>query len=560
MLGGAIVSSLEAVGTAGGGMVGLSGSDTAISLVDQHPGIPRAKPSKQADARLDHGRTPARSRGGLGAGGERLQGLMVDRPPHRTLSLFAPDGRAARRERVPATGSDGGSQPRERPRSVSQLLSELRVAIGRDFQRVLVEGEVQAYKIWRGRAGQRAYFDLKDAGATIQCTITSDVLARLSFQPEDGMKVLIRGNVAEHRSRLQIVVKRIKPSGEGELALAFAQLREKLEQEGLFAPERKRALPLLPRRVGIVTSTQGAALRDMIKVLRARLPGVSILVAPTLVQGADAAPRVATALRRLDEHGSCDVLIVGRGGGSLEDLWAFNTPEVVRAVAASKTPVVSGVGHETDVTLCDLVADVRAATPSHAAEHAVPVRQDLDRQLLALRRRLDDRARARVGRAELALRRASARLSDPRLLLGPADRRLRGLQTRLDDAFGDTAGGAQRRLSRLKDRLAPLSPDVAVQDRRRRVAAARARLDAQAERSHAAARRRLATLAAKLHALSPLQVLDRGYALVTRDDGALVPAARGLSAGDVVDVRFGDGRARARIEDVDVDTGEDRGD
>lgn len=484
----------------------------------------------------------------------------MDRPPHRVLSLFAerPERGEQADERPPEPRAD--APPRERPKTVSQLMGELRMAIGRDFQRVLVEGEVQQFKIWRGRAGQRAYFDLKDRGSQITCTIASDLLARLPFEIEDGMHVLIRGNVGEYRSRLQLQVKRIKPRGEGALALAFAQLKEKLAGEGLFDDERKRPLPQLPRTVGVVTSPQGAAVRDILKVLRARLPGVSVLLSPTTVQGKEAAPGVVAALERLDASGRCDVILIGRGGGSLEDLWAFNTPEVVRAIAACETPVVSAVGHETDVTLADLVADARAATPSHAAERAVPRQEDLEHKIDALRRRLEHRADARRERAELRLRRASARLSDPRVLLRPAERRLAELAGRLERAEHERVRQARERTARLGERLKEQAPSALVGERRRALQTAHASLDAALAARRAEAGKRLAQLAAQLHALSPLSVLDRGYALVTRaDDGGLVPDAGGVSQGERVDLRFRDGRARAVIESVDSDGPVDEG-
>jgi exodeoxyribonuclease VII large subunit len=476
----------------------------------------------------------------------------MDRPPHRVLSLFSREGEGKdkpRSERPPGA-------PRERPKSVSQLLGELRMAIGREFQGVLVEGEVQQFKIWRGNAGQRAYFDLKDRGSQITCTIPSDVLVRLPFDIEDGMQVLIRGNVAEYRSRLQLVVKRIKPRGEGELALAFQQLKQKLAAEGLFDDERKRPLPLLPQTVGVVTSPQGAAVKDFVKVLRARLPGVSVLLSPTTVQGRESAPNVVAALERLDNSGRCDVILIGRGGGSLEDLWAFNTPEVVRAIAACETPVVSAVGHESDVTLSDLVADVRAATPSHAAERAVPRYEDLTHRVDALARRLEHRARAHKERAELRLRRASGRLADPRVLLRPAERRLATLAGRLDAALDARTRAARDDTSALAARLREVAPAAQVAERRRALERVRADLDAAMEAQRHKAHRALASGVAKLHALSPLSVLDRGYALVTRaGDAALVADANALTTGDRVRVRFRDGAASAVIEQVDVDSG-----
>lgn len=338
------------------------------------------------------------------------------------------DGVARRKEARLHAFQDGGEEPvvvTRRPadeappaRTVSELVASVNKLLAADpgLSDVWVRGEVSGFK--RASSGHW-YFDLKDAGAVLNAAMFRGANHRVRFEPQDGMEVLVRGKVAVYpgRSSLQVVVEEMRPLGVGELALRFEQLRRRLEAEGLFDPARKRPIPPFPRRVGIVTSLQAAALRDLVRVATERHPGVRLLVCAARVQGEGAAEEVARALARLDAEGSCDVVIVGRGGGSAEDLWAFNEEVLVRAVAASRIPVVSAVGHESDVTLCDLAADLRAATPSNAAELVVPDAEAildglddletraldaLDRLVPDLERRVDELAE----RAEDALRQA----------------------------------------------------------------------------------------------------------------------------------------------------------
>jgi exodeoxyribonuclease VII large subunit len=405
----------------------------------------------------------------------------------------------------------------------------------------------------------------------VSCRLGTDVLARLRFELAEGLSVVVRGPLfVNDRGQVQLQAKDLQPEGQGALALAFEQLKERLAKEGLFAAERKRPLPLLPRCVGVVTSKQGAAVRDMLKVIESRMPGMSVLLSPTRVQGAESAQEVAQALRRLDQSGRCDVILLGRGGGSLEDLWAFNELVVVREVAACQTPVIAAVGHETDTTLTCLVADVRASTPSHAAERAVPRRDELLAQVARDERHLEQRVRAHLSAAELRVRRAKDRLADPQVLLRPAERRLRELAARLEGGAARARQGKAQRLGRLAERLARRSPVRTLEERRRRLgglrerlllaspdkrldeqrarlARAEARLSGSAERRRQEAHSTLAELAAKLHVLSPLAVLERGFALVSRPPGGLVRSAGQLAAGDELELRFSDGRVRAQV-------------
>lgn len=490
------------------------------------------------------------------------------RPPHRFLSLYSPvtSGQGNERAREGAERREEGP----RPQTVSQLMGYVGATVRREYTRVFVEGELSQVKPY----GQRVYFRLKDQNAFVSCVIGGPSLARLRFDLEDGLHVEVRGRLNVFRSQVQLEVAHMEPAGLGALALAFEQTKQRLASEGLFDERRKRPLPLLPRRVGIVTSKQGAAVRDMVKVLRQRMPGVSILLSPTRVQGRESAPEIIEALLRLDRSRACDVILLGRGGGSLEDLWAFNDVHLVRAVAGCETPVVAAVGHETDTTLTCLAADVRAATPSHAAERAVPVKAELERRLRREEQQLAHRLRARLDASALRLRQAERRLGDPHALLRPAERRLTRASQSLEDALARRARTDKARLDALHERLTRCSPERTLQERHRRSVALKERLlhasptsaitgerrraerlaermDAAAERLLAAAHKSLGERAAKLHALSPLAVLERGFALVRHDEEErrVVRSAKELSPGDSVRVRFFDGEVRARVRE-----------
>ncbi len=417
-------------------------------------------------------------------------------------------------------------------------------------------------------------FDLKDARAKLPCIVFFNDSKRIKFDLRHGMQIVAVGkpSVTEW-AQVQMRVVRVEPVGEGALDLAFRQLKEKLEAEGLFARERKRALPRLPRSVGIVTSSTGAAIRDALKVLFDRMPRLRVVVGPTKVQGDGAAADIADAIRRLDKHGGCDVLLVVRGGGSLEDLWAFNTEPVARAIAHAQTPVVAGVGHESDVTIADLVADLRAATPSNAAELAVPRLDVLTHQVDADARRLDAALRHALADARARLERARRRLPDPRHVVAAERRLADALAHRLERAVGASREARRATVAKLEERLRAASPSRQVAERRarltrleerlraaspaRRMATGRARVSglsarllpaAQAQR--AAGGRTLDVLVARLDSISPLTVLARGYAIARRvDDGAVVRDPVDAPAGTRLEVRVERGTVRATVDD-----------
>jgi exodeoxyribonuclease VII large subunit len=388
---------------------------------------------------------------------------------------------------------------------VGELLAELRALLEERIGRVWVVGEVSNL---RAPASGHVYFSLVDERGQLRAALFRGVAQRLGFDLEDGMEVLAYGDltVYEPRGDLQIIVRQLEPRGLGALQLAFEQLRRRLEAEGLFDAGRKRALPYLPTRIGVVTSGTGAALRDVIQVTGRRLPSVPLLLAPARVQGAGAEQEIAAALDSLSQREDVSVILLVRGGGSLEDLQPFNTECVARAIARSRVPVISGVGHEVDVTIADLVADVRAPTPSAAAELALP-----------------DRG---------ALRQA----------LAAASRRLRRVLA------GRVADWSQR-LARESEALRMQAPTARVTAQRQRFAAAGRALRRAMAACSESARARLSRCAGQLDSLSPLAVLGRGYALVRRArDGAIVRSEADAPAGERIAIRLAAADLEARVE------------
>jgi exodeoxyribonuclease VII large subunit len=391
--------------------------------------------------------------------------------------------------------------------SVGELVAGVRELLEDAVGRVWVVGEVS--NLFRAASGH-VYFTLKDDEAQIRAVLFRGTARRLAFEPDDGLAVLAYGELSIYESRgdLQILVRNLEPRGAGALQLAFEQLRARLEAEGLFEVSAKRALPARPRRVAVVTSPDGAALHDVFEVSGRRAPAIPILIAPSRVQGEGAEHVLVAALERAAEAPGVDAILLVRGGGSLEDLWSFNTEAVARAIRASPVPIVCGVGHETDVTIADLAADCRAPTPSAAAMLAFPD---------------DGVARERLGQAVQRLRRAmQGRLSELRARLAQEWQALR-------------AHAPRARLARMRSRLDAARVGL--------VRAGQARLGA--------ARARLSTAAARLDSLSPLAVLSRGYALVWRAaDGAVVRVVDQLESGEAVRVRVGRGEFEARVEQL----------
>ncbi|KAF1008539.1 MAG: Exodeoxyribonuclease 7 large subunit [Luteibacter sp.] len=415
---------------------------------------------------------------------------------------------------------------------------------------VWVEGELS--NVSRPSSGH-LYFILKDAGAQVRCAMFRMAASRLRFRPVDGMHVLMRAKVGlyEARGEFQLVADHMEPAGEGALQREFEQLKARLGAEGLFDPERKRALPTFPKRIGVITSPSGTAIRDVLSVLGRRFSLAEVEVLPVPVQGREAPPAIASMLRSASASGRYDVLLVTRGGGSLEDLWAFNDEAVARAIHASDVPVVSAVGHEVDFTIADFVADLRAATPSAAAELLVPDGADLERRLKHLRQRMATLVSRRLQAAAQRADHWQARLNAqrPQARLARDAQRLEALRRRLHMTIGQANALRQARLERLQTRLAARHP-------RLRLEPSKARLDQLSQRMRAAIARRLerdrlrvAQQGRTLHAVSPLATLERGYAIVFDQRDAIVRRASDVAVGESVRVMLGEGELTLRRDD-----------
>lgn len=436
--------------------------------------------------------------------------------------------------------------------SVSQLTRRIKGLLEQEIGRVWLAGEISN---WRVSPAGHAYFVLKDEESQIDAVIFKGRLGRLPFKPGNGIEIIARGQVTvyERRGNYQIVCDDLQPKGLGALQLAYEQLKRKLESEGLFDESLKKPLPQFPRRIGIVTSPSGAAIRDILHVLERRFASVHVILYPARVQGAEAAPEIAAGIRALDRFG-VDVMIAGRGGGSLEDLWPFNEEMVVRAIHAARTPIISAVGHEVDFTLSDFAADVRAATPSAAAELVVrerrQVQESLARQGLRLSNALSQVLerlghRLRIAGNAHALRRPEELLREPR-------QRTDELRMRLENALRLQAEARRNRVIAADRALGLLSPRRQAQRAAERLAALHRALIKAGPAAAAPMRHRLGTLAARLDALSPLAILGRGYALAWKLPGrALVRDARTLAPGDEIELRFGHGAARAAIAAIE---------
>jgi exodeoxyribonuclease VII large subunit len=438
--------------------------------------------------------------------------------------------------------------PAPRIYAVGELLRAVRLTLESRFAEVRVEGEISGLK----RSGPgHLYFCLKDEEGQLECVLFSREAARLKFTPEEGMAVRCRGRLTlyESRGRFQMSVVDIEPTGAGALALAFEQLKQRLGAEGLFAAERKRPLPFLPRRIGVVTSQQGAVIRDIIRVAHRRFPA-AILVAATPVQGEGAALSIAAAIRRLEAVSDVDVIIVARGGGSLEDLWAFNEEPVIRAIVACRVPVVSAVGHETDFTIADFVADLRAATPSAAAERVVPMLDDLRAELALCRRRAGRALGENLRAARHGLERARSGVGDPRRLIDQRRQSIDESAERARRVLTRRLAAMQAELRMAETRLHRAHPQRRILEQRGALAAMRHRLEVVVRPAIAARRHAIVAAAGKLDALSPVRVLERGFSLTERADGHVITSVEEVGAGDQVRVRLRDGALAALVKEI----------
>jgi exodeoxyribonuclease VII large subunit len=443
---------------------------------------------------------------------------------------------------------DGGARE-EAPLSVSELLALVDDTLTEAFPDLLVAGEITKFTL---APSGHCYLTLTDGDASVDAVMWRNDARRLTFAPQVGEEVLCRGRMGVYArgGRMQLYVAAMRQIGAGAAQRAFEALKRKLEAEGLFDPERKQPLPFLPRTIGVVTSRAGAALHDILTTARRRFPRCHIVLSAAIVQGAEAAGSIVAALGALERYGQCDVVIVGRGGGAVEDLAAFNDERVVRAVAAFPVPVVSAVGHEVDFTLCDLAADHRAATPTAAAELVVPVYAELVEDVGTLAVRLDGAAGRLVRNARHRIGDAAGRLRDPRLLVADARQRADEALVRLERALAARHVRGSNAWRALRERLLETGRVYCGQIARRVET-----LEMRAHDGFSRRRERVSTefaaLRSKLDALSPLAVLDRGYSLVSRADGSFVRAAREIREGEMLDVRFRRGCARAKVVSVE---------
>ncbi len=388
---------------------------------------------------------------------------------------------------------------------VNLLIKDLLEGIP-DLNHIYIRGEISNYKVY---PSGHHYFTLKDAEGALRCVMFKGSAMKLRFRPENGMKVIAHGRISvfPRDGAYQLYCTEMTPDGVGDLYVAFEQLKAKLHAEGLFAPEHKKPLPQFPRRIAIITSSAGAAVHDMIRILKRRYPIAKVLLLPVRVQGVEAPPEIVGAIRYANRHQLADVIITGRGGGSIEDLWAFNDERVARAIYDSQIPVISAVGHEPDVTISDYVADARASTPSNAAEIAVPDRAELQKSLSAARERM---LRAQEGK-------------------------IRKLSERVEAI-------SQKRALR--------EPMAFIQDKRILLDYTQNRLAAAAERTLGGYRENFVRLTASLDALSPLKVLGRGYAVARRETGEILKSAEETAVGEQVEITLGTGEIRCKVDEI----------
>lgn len=429
-----------------------------------------------------------------------------------------------------------------RAMTVSELTAKIKIMIEGEFFDVWVEGEISNF---RPHSSGHWYFTLKDEGAMLRCASFRMQNRLIRFTPEDGLTVRARGRLSlyETRGEYQLLVEYLEPVGAGALQLAFEQLKNRLEAEGLFDAQRKRPVPLFPRRIGVVTSATGAALRDILRVLGRRNRAVSVLVAPARVQGEGAAREIADAIEALNEQRDIDVIIVGRGGGSIEDLWSFNEEVVARAIFNSGAPVISAVGHETDFTVADFVADLRASTPSAAAELATISSEEAYGRIHGLNYAMAQALRLRL----LELRGSVTELESSRAF-DTVQSQIHNLRQSFDSAIYSSESAFRKAIRRRRAHLETTSLRLRDTEIRRRLAERRGRLGVLGERLRAAARDvlqgeggKFSIAASRLSSLSPLGVLARGYAIAFDSEGKIVKRAGDLQSGDRLRLRVSEG-------------------
>ncbi|MEP3562367.1 MAG: exodeoxyribonuclease VII large subunit [Marinobacter sp.] len=434
--------------------------------------------------------------------------------------------------------------------SVSELNRQARRLLETSFMQVWVEGEISGLS--RPSSGHW-YFSLKDQKCQIRCAMFRGANQHIRTLPREGDQIRIRGKVTlyENRGDFQIIVEHMEPAGLGALQQAFEALKAKLQAEGLFDPTRKQRLPVTPKHIGVVTSPTGAAIHDILTVLARRCPAIPVTIYPTAVQGKAATSEIVNAIERARQHNAADVLIIGRGGGSLEDLWCFNEETVARAIANCHIPTVSAVGHEVDVTIADFVADLRAPTPSAAAEKVSPDQQDWLRRLNEQQVRLGHSAQRLFKRLENQLGHLGARLRDPRRELQDKAQRMDELDMRLNHAMRQKIEQQSLKTHHLTLRLETQSPRKMITSTAEQVGKLNDRMQAAIQHNLRQQQDKLHLQAQTLNVVSPLATLGRGYSIVKNATGDIVRNTSQLSKGDTIRAQFGQGHISATVTEVE---------
>ncbi len=446
-------------------------------------------------------------------------------------------------ETIPAPSS-----PQREIYSISRLNREARALLEGNFPLLWVEGEIS--NLARPRSGH-LYFTLKDEFAQVRSAMFRMRATHLKFLPRDGIQVMARVRVSlyENRGDFQLIVDHMEEAGDGALRRAFDELKQRLQSEGLFEEARKRPLPQLPQSIGVVTSPSGAAIRDILSVLKRRFPAIRVILYPVAVQGEGAGAEIAEAIRLAAERAECDVLIVGRGGGSLEDLWAFNEEVVARAIHDSPIPVVSAVGHEVDFSISDFVADVRAPTPSAAAELLSPDATQWQIRISSMQQRLAQAMTRQQQQSQRQLEGLRARLRHPGQRLQQITQRLDELEWRLGNARANQLQRRQARLSQLVAQLQRHAPQAQLQRLQARKQQLQSRLHQAIHEKLVLSKNQLALAVRTLQTVSPLATLHRGYAIVTREqDGVLIEQSVQVEPGEQIRAKLSEGELLCRVE------------
>lgn len=433
--------------------------------------------------------------------------------------------------------------------TVSQLNQRAKQLLEITFNSVKVEGEIS--NLSRPSSGHW-YFTLKDKGAQVRCAMFRSRTAQLKFQPKEGDKIVVRGKVSlyENRGDYQLIVDAMKPAGEGQLQQAFIQLKQKLGAEGLFNPEHKQALPAHIQRIAVITSPTGAAVHDILTVLKRRFPAIEVDIYPVQVQGKDAAQQIVWSINQANTDARADVIIAGRGGGSIEDLWCFNDENLARTIFHSRLPIVSAVGHEVDFTIADFVADVRAPTPSAAAEMLSPDQQDYWQRLTNLTSQLEKNMQQKLQNKQWQLQSAQRGLQHPGDKLAQYAQTLDMLELRMQQSQSNHLGALQKRLTRSQQKLQQLSPSNTLQKFEAQLSYLQQRLNSSIKQAITNKKERLQQHASLLNAVSPLQTLSRGYAILQTDSGAVIRDSHDVKKGDLVTARIGHGTLELTVEKV----------